>query len=205
MTLLIANANHDLDDLPDKIKSAYNRANKTAEKLLGLTDINVICISDASMVIPEIGTGGYTPSRHLTYLYIDPESNIDENEIYNTLCHELHHAKRYDDIGYGKTLLDSMIFEGLAVAFEEEISGKGAFMPSQLLVRKDTSVLLRKIRHKLDHEDFEHFRWFIYDNPEELPRWTGYEVGYYLIRQYLQLHPNKKASELVLDASVSFI
>lgn len=204
MALLIANVTHSLDKQVDKIERAYKNAAATAEKLLGLGEIDVVCISDASMVIPEIGVGGYTPDRYLSYLYVDPEFDITEQEIYNTLCHELHHAKRYDGEGYGKTLFDSMIFEGLAVAFEEEVSGSQAFMPSQLASRGDTESLVQKVKRHFDATDFEHFRWFIFDKSGKLPRWAGYEVGYYLVQQYLARHPNKKASELVLEASSSF-
>lgn len=205
MALLIANASHNLDKHIRKIEKAYERAIATTSKLLNLKGVDIVCIADASMVIPEIGIGGYTPGRYLSYLYIDPVFNVDENEIYNTLCHELHHAKRYEDIGYGDTLFDSMIFEGLAIAFEEEVSGTTAFMPSQLLTRVDTESLIGKVKAHFDDTNFEHFRWFIFDSTGELPRWTGYEVGYYLVRRYLSRHRNKKASELVLKAPSSFV
>jgi uncharacterized protein YjaZ len=205
MALFIANANHQLDTLLGKIQRAHDRAVTTAAKLLDLDELDIVCIGDATMAIPEIGVGGYTPNRYLSYIYVDPKFDIDENEIYNTLCHELHHAKRYDGEGYGKTLFDSMIFEGLAVAFEEEVSGRGAFMPSQMRSRKDTAALVSKLQNHFQDHNFEHLRWFIFDNSGELPRWAGYEMGYYLVRHYLQRHPNKKASELVLEASSSFI
>lgn len=205
MALLLANANHDLDKALGKIQVAYDRAIKTAEMLLDLTNIDVVCLSDPSMVIPEIGVGGFTPNSYLSYLYINPEFKVTEDEIYNTLCHELHHAKRYKSIGYGETLLDSMIFEGLAIAFEEEVSGKDAFMPAELLARNDTKSLIAKIEDNFSDKGFEHFRWFIFDETGNLPRWAGYEVGYYLVRHYLSAHKNKKASELVHEAATSFI
>lgn len=205
MALFIANANHNFDkQISNKVQAAFLRATQTAEKLLKLKDFDVVCIADKSMVIPEIGVGGYTPNRFLLYLYLDPVVDIDEEEIFNTLCHELNHAKRYEGPGYGQTLLDSMIFEGLATAFEEEVSGQKAFMPSQLLARSETMELVKKMKPHFDDTDFEHFRWFIFDKRGELPRWTGYEIGYYLVRNHL-LKENKKASELTLEASSAFI
>ncbi len=205
MALFISNASRVFDEqILNKLEAAYERACKTAAQLLSLKEFDVVCIADKTMVIPEIGIGGYTPNRYLIYLYIDPDTDINEDEIFNTLCHELHHAKRYESEGCGDTLLDSMIFEGLAIAFEEEVSSEKAFMPSQLLSRSDTKSLLKKVKAHFNDEDFDHFRWFIFDSTGELPRWTGYEVGYYLVRHYL-LDKNKKASELVLEAPSSFV
>jgi uncharacterized protein YjaZ len=203
ITLFIANASGNMNKLLNRIESAYKKATKTVSDLLGLDMVDVICIGDASMVIPEIGVGGYTPSRHITYLYIDPDFDVSEDEIYATLCHEMYHAKRYDGEGYGRTLFDSMIFEGLATAFEDEISNNTAFMPVQLLSRKNTASLVSNIKNKLPSTDFDHFQWFIFDSSGKLPRWAGYEVGYYLVRQYMKKN-NKKASELVLEASSNF-
>lgn len=204
MALLIANANHRLDTQLDKLQHAYERALQTAQDELKLKDIDVVCIVDKTMVIPEIGIGGYTPNKELTYLYVDPTIELDEAELYNTLCHEFHHAKRYEAMGYGATLFDSMIFEGLATAFEEEVSGKDAFMPSQLLSRKDTHKLVQKVQAHFNDTDFNHFKWFIFDATNELPRWAGYEVGYYLVREYLNAQPRKNASDLVLEPSATF-
>lgn len=204
MNLYIANASSRLSAQKDRINAAYKRAITTMSGLFHLDCVDVICLPDTKMIIPEIGIGGYTPNRHLTYLYIDPDFDVSEDEIYNTLCHELYHAKRYEGEGYGKTLFDSMIFEGLAVAFEEELSGKDAFMPAQLLSRTGTALLLQKVNSDLYTESFDHFKWFIVDSANELPRWAGYELGYYLVREYIA-KSNKKASELVLEASSTFM
>lgn len=204
MALLIANANRSLDRYLELISSAYQRATKVTEELLQLQNVDVVCIADPSMVISEIGIGGYTPTRYLSYLYIDPAFDIDETEIFNTICHELSHAKRYDAMGYGETLLDSMIFEGLATAFEEEIGGKGAFLPAQLLAREKTEVLVGEVKSHFNDTNFDYQQWFILDSTHKLPRWAGYEVGYYLVRTYLA-RTNKKASELMLEASSRFV
>lgn len=205
MALFIANARHNFNKKTvKKVNAAYVQASNVVGQLLNLKGFDVVCITDKSMVIPDIGIGGYTPNRYLTYLYIDTSIDINQKELFNTLCHELHHAKRYEGPGYGETLLDSMIFEGLAIAFEEEVSGKEAFMPSQLLARDDTENLLKRVKAHFEDKEFEYFRWFIFDDTGELPQWTGYEIGYYLVRRYLS-NKNKKASEIVPEASSSFL
>ena len=199
INLFVANASGSLSEQLKIIQSAFDRASLVAQQLIGLTDVDVICINDANMVIPEVGVGGYTPSRHLSYLYVDPlNEELSEQEIFNTLCHELYHAKSYDGQGYGSTLLDSIIFEGLATAFEDEVSKGNSFVVKELSTRNTSERLLQKHRDELSDEEFNHFRWFIFDETKELPRWAGYEIGYHIVKKYLK-KTNKKASELVVE------
>lgn len=199
INLFVANASGSLSEQFKIIQSAFDRASSVAQSLIGLTDVDVICIDDSNMVIPEVGVGGYTPGRHLSYLYVDPlNKELSEQEIFNTLCHELYHAKSYDGQGYGSTLLDSMIFEGLATAFEDEVSHGNSFVVKELNARNTSEQLLQKHRDELLGEDFNHFRWFIFDETKELPRWAGYEIGYHIVKKYLK-KTNKKASELVIE------
>ncbi len=201
--LLLANASDDLTAQQAKIERAFKKAVSTATNLLNLDTVDVICIGDKTKVIPEVGIGGFTPSRHLTYLYIDPKIDVDEKEIFNTLCHEFHHAKRYDGPGYGETLFDSMIFEGLAVAFEEEVSEGTAFVANTLKKREHPPQLIEKCKSHFNDTDFNHFKWFISDKSGELPRWAGYEMGYFIVKKYLSKE-NKKASDLILESPKVF-
>ncbi|HVX47967.1 MAG TPA: DUF2268 domain-containing putative Zn-dependent protease [Candidatus Saccharimonadales bacterium] len=203
LNLIIANADGSLDKKQSVIKRAFASASQTAQELLQLDKVDVVCISNKVYVIPEIGIGGFTPSRHLTYLYIDPAAEINESEIFNTLCHEFHHARRYDGPGYGNTLFDSIIFEGLATAFENEVSGGKAFISSTLRKRKNTRQLINKCKPHFNDTDFDHFKWFIRDKSGELPRWSGYEMGYFIVREQLAKQ-NKKASDLVLESPRNF-
>lgn len=199
ITLFISNASGSFSKLEPIIRSALEKAVAIAVDKISLKDVDVICIDDPSMVIPEIGIGGYTPSRHLMFLYIDSQSDkVTEQEIINTLCHEFYHSMSYDGPGYGKTLFDSMIFEGLATAFEEESAKGNSFLVRNLRSREASQALFAKHSNELDAEDFNHFKWFIYDETNELPRWAGYEIGFYIVRAYLE-ETNKKASEVILE------
>ncbi len=203
INLLIANVTGSLDRLIPRIQAAHGRAVETANQLLKLDDVDIVIVDDPSSCIPEIGTGGFTPNRHLVYCHIDPSVNVSEDEIYASLCHELNHARRYDGEGYGKTLFESMIFEGLAIAFEAEVSGGQSFMTQALESRHDTQALVDQSKQQFDTADFIYYTWFINDTSGRLPRWAGYEIGYYLVRQYMK-KTNKKASELVLEPAANF-
>lgn len=202
--LLMANSSGSLDNNKEKINRAFERATQTSKILLKLDNVDVVCIADKNQVIPEIGIGGFTPNRHLIYLYIAPDKSVEEDEIYNTLCHELHHARRYDGPGYGTTLFDSLIFEGLAEAFENEVSSGKAFVPSTLRKRRNTRQLIANNKKSFQDTDFNYHQWFIKDVSGRLPRWAGYEMGYSIVRDYLTSQ-NKKASDFVVEDTKTFL
>lgn len=203
INLLIANASHSLSDQNIlNITNGFDRAVTKAGEVLSLSNVDVICINDSFQVIPETGMSGYTPNRNLVYLYVDSGVEISEDETFYTLMHEFSHAKRYEKQGYGETLFDSMIFEGIGVALEdEESSGQGSFL-SNYIKDKDNRALFEKVASSFDEHDFDRFYWFIQES-DDMPRWTGYRVGYYIVTEFMK-KTNKKASELVLEDFDSF-
>jgi uncharacterized protein YjaZ len=137
-------------------------------------------------------------------LFLNTSLKIVPTHIFDTLCHEFHHARRYDGPGYGKTLFDGMIFEGLAMAFEEEVSGKKASSPAEFSARKNTQALINKTKGQFNRKKYSLDKWFYKDPSHELPEMAGYEMGYFIVKRYLSF-ANKKASELVLEDSDIFL
>lgn len=202
ITLFIANASGEVADNEVIIKGAFERAVSSMSELIEIDRVDVICVNDPYQAIPETGMSGYTPNRNLIYLHIDASRHLDGDEVFYTLCHELMHAKRYEGPSYGETLFDSIIFEGLGVAIEAQVSdGKGSFL-SNFINEKDNSALLKDIEAHFDDKEFNRFHWFI-EESDDLPRWTGYRVGYHIVSEYLK-KTKKKASDLVLEDSSMF-
>ncbi len=199
--LHLGNSSGLLDQQEDKIRRAFDKASDTCTHLLKLGRVDVMCWADPRAVIPETGVGGYTPNRHLIQWTVDSSKDLDAGELYYTLCHEMNHARRYDGEGYGKTLFDSMVFEGLATCFEGEVSGGKAMLYKYVTSHPDPKDLVTKyfLKH-MDSTDFMYRDWFIRDPTELRPRWAGYIAGTYVIAEYMAAK-NKTAPELVLEAS----
>lgn len=195
--LYIANSSGVLNDNLDKIDRAFQRAVSVTSIKLLLTQVDVICVNDPFGTIPALGISGYAPNRHLAYLYLDSSKELDENEMFATLCHELHHTRRYDGPGFGQTLFDCFIFEGLATAFEEAVSEGGTYLSTLLQQRTKTLRLIKDTSKNFDDKDFDHRTWFIADKTKKLPSLAGYEIGFYIVRNYLALN-NQTAADLVL-------
>lgn len=185
----IANASGELDNLINLINSACKIAIPTVEKELKANKIDIIFSSSANLVIPEYGIGGYSPGPNNAYIYIDPNSeNITEQGLIETLLHEMHHCMRWRDPGYGETLGEAMVSEGMASLYEEEFIGSPPIYASVKLQDKDIDHAIKLINDK----NYDHYEWFF--GNKNIPKWFGYSYGYNLCKMYAKKHnTNSKA------------
>lgn len=116
-----------------------------------------------------------------------------------TLAHEMHHSRRITvGVGYGTTLGEAMVTEGLAEAFVDEAFPDAPVRPWGHSLKPDEHTRVwESLRANLwsPYGSTEHVRWFF--GGVGVPRWTGYTVGYRLGAGYLEAHPDKKPSQLV--------
>jgi uncharacterized protein YjaZ len=100
----IANSTGELDKLVIPI----------VEKELDAAQIDIIFVSAAASAIPEYGIGGSSRGPNHVYVSFDPKSDkITQEGLNETLFHEIHHCMRWRNPGYGKTLGETMISEGI--------------------------------------------------------------------------------------------
>lgn len=112
--------------------------------------------------------------------------------------HEMHHLARNYVFSPEKTypphrLANSLVSEGLAVAFSEEQvptykATYAAYRARQL--RK----WFRKIRAEKWSRNYDYQAWF---HGKGKPRWLGYKIGKYIIDELKRRHPRLKALNLV--------
>jgi uncharacterized protein YjaZ len=193
----IANSTGELDHLVDRFLSTFNKANKITEKELGANQIDIIMVNDPWSVIKEHGISGYAPGPNNIYVSVDPKfKDITEENMILTILHEAHHCMRWRKPGYGKTLGQAMISEGLATLYEEEHSGKVPIYAQAKIEPKDIDLAIKE----LDNDKYDHHKWFFGD--DMVAHWFGYGYGYKLAKAYSQ-KTNKKANELVhVDAQL---
>lgn len=118
----IANANQSLDRFIPNIHQAVALAEKYAVSKLDIEqEVNLI-FAPLYDFIPEDTVGGRTQTSN--YITISLNCNTEDipfESIFEVVCHELAHASRWQkNPEYAKTLLDDMLFEGLATHFERQ-------------------------------------------------------------------------------------
>lgn len=156
--------------------------------------------------IPELGIGGSCFRRGMVTVNVDPgsahfETHLAQGVFSRTLAHELHHAMRWNACGYGLTLGEALVSEGLADVFAETVTGLSAAPWCHVLRDGQTGGAWERILDRAERErgesGYNHAAWFF--GTGELPRWVGYTIGYRLACLYRDAHP-ADASTGMIDA-----
>jgi len=139
------------------------------------------------------------------YVTVDPENPVlranPAMSLERMLAHELHHSARWDGPGYGATLGEALVSEGLAGHFAQEVFG-GAPEPWESLPVSVLRAHASKAQADWPNPDYGHAAWFF--GSSEFPRWLGYSLGYQLVGRYLDAHRDTRASTLAQAAAEAF-
>ena len=172
---------------------------KTVKKLLPFKESVDIIVYRYHAPNPDFATTGYTPTGNTLLLYSDPAQKgykkLLPEQLPKVLAHELHHARRWQGPGYGKTLGEALVTEGLAAHFEEEIAGG---QPSHFYVQfsaKELGRLYKLAKSELTSESYKYNDWFFGNKARKIPSHAGYGLGYHLTSQAIT---KKRPSQLVL-------
>jgi len=199
----------DLDDFSADIeKNAYLAVKKIRSKI-PVTGVDIVFYHNPAGVIPELGIGGYSPNANTVFISLDPNfKNFHQTidvQVERILAHELHHCLRWRKVGYGKTLLEALITEGLADHFEIEVTGKSPQPWDRALDGNRIEKYLDLAKPEFNHKNYDHHAWFYGSKTKSIPRWTGYTLGFHLVGKYLQNNPSKRPSRLCAAAAEEFI
>ena len=183
-----------LKDLKESLKFAIK---KTAGKI-SVSKVDLVIYDNPAQVIPEIGVGGRTHSPYLVRVSLDPGFpnfvKVIKHNLPLSISHELHHAARWKTVGYGKTLGEAIISEGLATSFATEVWGGEPALWATAVKGTELKKLLSIAIKEVNDENYNHYKWFF--GRGDLPRWAGYSLGYDLVQKYLVKHPHELPSTL---------
>ena len=109
---------------------------------------------------------------------------------------------RWDARGYGRSLGEAFVSEGLADKFSESVTGALDAPWTHALVDSDWRSLLDHAEREINREDYDHAAWFF--GTGNLPRWAGYTIGYRLVSLCSRANPEVAMTGMI-DASPSAI
>lgn len=209
INVLITHANGNLDSKVETIVKAVKEAECYVFPKLKIDwDIDLLVTNRLyDIIIPEDGVGGRTRTSDFIEFAID-EEKATENLISEMVAHELCHAARWGkNDEWINSLFDGVISEGIATYFEAEFvkdrTEKTVFIKT-ILERSDeeNEKILEKLRSQLDSNYYDYDTIF-FNGSNELPRWSGYSLGYYLVRKYLK-KTGKKIEDAFADKYADF-
>jgi len=202
----------------DRIGPYLKLINETTERSIRkinvkipLSNIDIVLYDNPLTIIKEIGIGGFAVRDHTILVSFDPRlpamKNIITEELPRTLAHELHHIVRRRSIGSKYTLLDVLVLEGLADHFDIEVFGQLPHPWSRAVLYKEKKSLIdlvkKEYNNKCDRKVYK--EWFLGWGSRGIPRWSGYTVGFEIVKKYLKTYKKSKPSTLYNKDTKDFI
>lgn len=194
-------ARGELTNIQDWLQTRLIETHAKTASLLRLQPIDVV-VQTGKHVIREKGHLGYAPKPGVVFITVDPcnpalEANVGAS-LERMFAHELHHAARWDGPGYGSTLGEALVSEGLAGHFVLELLG-GSAEPWEQLPESEIRTHVPLAAQEWESAHYNHEAWFF--GSDDLPPWLGYSLGFRLVAQFLSDHPGSRPSNLVgIDA-----
>ncbi len=203
LTIVISDPNGALAGREDAIRQWIQDIFDTAARQISVSGTIVTVTTDLGRVIPGWGVGGFTLNAANVELAVDPrlDDALLAQRLPQMAAHELHHVARYRGPGYGQTLLEALVSEGLADHYAVDLL---AIVPpwSRALSASDLELWLERAREELDSPGYDHGAWFI--GRGTMPVWAGYSIGFELVSRYRAAHPGATAASLVDTPAEAF-
>lgn len=198
-----------LTSFAEQIKEAFVKVIERINSKVSIPNVDVVIYDNPHGAIPETGVGGYAPDEHTIFISLDPDfpkfEDIIKKELGRTVTHELHHVLRWKSPGYGQTLLEALITEGLADHFDVEVNNETPEPWCVAFNEEQLNKILTKAQKEFNNKNYDHNSWFFGSEEKNIPRWAGYSLGYKLVNDYLQKNPDKKPSNVYTLKAAEFI
>ena len=160
----IANVHRQLDGYVELIQTSIGDAKQRAERITEPVTLDVIIQVCPGRVIEEVGHVGYAPTSSMIQLTFDPanpnfQTNLGER-LSRSVAHELHHCLRWDGPGYGTTVGETLISEGLACLFPHQLYGHEPESWEHLAPDWDMADLVERAQAEWREPIDSHISWF---------------------------------------------
>ncbi|MBU3031435.1 DUF2268 domain-containing putative Zn-dependent protease [Paracoccus marinaquae] len=141
-------------------------------------------------VIAEWGLGARSPSPGLIEVTLRPD-RLDPALLVRILVREMHHLIRWDGPGYGRSLGEALVSEGLAGHFVLQVLGG---RPDPWDAMRPAAGLARQAMNEWARLDYDHARWF--HGKGDIRKWAGYGLGHLLVVEHLAQNQGEMATSL---------
>jgi uncharacterized protein YjaZ len=120
-----------------------------------------------------------------------------------TFSHEVDHSVRFlAGPGYGPSLLERIISEGISSAFDTA-AFPGTPDPWDRVISHSQECALWKQAQPLLGQTDLYNQWFLSGNG--IPYWTGFTIGYDIVADYHQRHPDASWSAITAASAATIL
>ena len=192
------NARHGLTLILPELRAVAKDAVAQVEAVTDLPEFDLVVRSEPGAGVADWGVAGYAPAPGVIDVTLDP-GRWTPAALTRTLVHEMHHLIRWDGPGYGRSLGESLVSEGLAGHFVTDILG-GPPDPWDAVTCASGTV--RRAITEWAHPTYDHDEWF--RGRGKMRRWTGYGLGHQLVAAHLDRNEGETALSLARVAADAF-
>jgi len=160
-----------------------------------------IRLDAGAQVIPGTGVMGYTRASGLVTATLDTHESPTALRrtlrawLLVALSHEVDHSVRIlAGPGFGTSLLDQIVSEGVASAFDIEVQPNIDLPWTHALTARQEQEMWHRARPQLNLAGL-YDQWFFGGNG--VPHWAAFQIGYHIARDYLARHPRSTAASIV--------
>jgi hypothetical protein len=191
-TLHWLEAEGDLGPWRDTIAAEITATEAIVARLVPPPRLDILVQRVAGGGIPEIGMVGHAWRKALFGLTLDPDNpafapGLGDGTLRRQVAHEVHHCLRMGACGYGRTLGEALVSEGLAGHFVGTLFGS-APEPWERAVDDETLRANLPDEAALAQSDYAHAAWF-FGRGGRHPRWLGYTLGYRIVGEWRAATP----------------
>lgn len=144
------------------------------------------------------GSFGFAVYSCVLHLFVAPDI-FTEEAIANSVAHEINHTISfyYHFDRYAQwSLLDHIVNEGLAENFREDVLKTKPAPWAIALSEQKASEILREVYPKINSKDDKLHQAVLFGN-DKYKRWTGYSVGYWLVKKFRKMNQEISWEELM--------
>lgn len=193
-------ASNQLTQFQETIKTLSSEAIQKTTQYIPIDNVDIIFYASSIGIIDDLGFGGRCLTKNVIMIPINSSFlNLKqslENNLKRTMAHELYHCVRNYSYGEKRTLLHSLVDEGLADHFDIEVNQTFPQRWDTALTEEQSTQYMELARKEFNSPTYDHRAWFFGSKEKQIPRWTGYTLGFKLVDTYLKKHPEKKPSHL---------
>lgn len=127
-------------------------------------------------------SSGFCPYKNTILIFLSPKLFVDQS-LKSSLAHEYNHALFFNYHDIRLTLLETIVFEGLAENFEEEVVGT-APPYATTLTSKEARKTLNSMSSQLLCSKSQSAYQQVFFGGKKYKKWTGYSIGYWIVRLF---------------------
>ncbi|WP_374300146.1 DUF2268 domain-containing putative Zn-dependent protease [Paracoccus sp. (in: a-proteobacteria)] len=193
----LLNARHDLTRVLSEVRQASRDGVVQASRHADLPAFDLVIRAQADRTA-DGAIQGRCPAPGVIEIALNPD-RFDPTAFTRTLVRQMAHLVRWTGPGYGKSLGEALVSEGLAGHFVLQVMGGQADAIDSV---RPAQGVMRQAMNEWARRDHDHGRWF--GGKGDLRRGTGHSLGHRIVADHLAQNPGDSAASLATVAAEPF-